>query len=509
MTAIRKHIGDFVALVGLIIVALLVGGYIMSQQESRPRVPLIEEKPKKLRLLFSDAQAVIPGQGQSVRVAGVKVGLIRDVTLQEGQALVTVDIDKKYWETLDLKTDTTALLRPRTGLKDMFIELEPGTRGELISENDKVPVSNTAPDVDPDEFLSVLDSDTRAYLQLLINGAGKGLHNNGDDLREVFRRLGPTQRSLKEVTGAIADRRNEMRRLITNYGSLLDELSGKDRELVSLVDQSNAVFESFASEEANIRAAVSRLPGALRTTSNTLTQVEQFAPVLQSSLESLRPAVRQLDEANREVLPLVREGEPIIRNQIRPFVRLSRPYVRDVRPAAVNLARATPDLTASFHQLNRFFNMGAYNPRGREPVTGNAARDRARDEGYLFWLGWVAQNTVSLFSTSDATGPFRRAYAGFSCTGIAETLAAQPAAGAIIGLSNVLNTPGLCSQEEGESGGLPVPLPREGGGVSRNEKKGARGIAPPGVEGRQQASPKAGEEAAPQPNEPSRQEDGK
>ena len=497
MSAIRKHLGDFIALVGLIVIALVVGGYILSQQESRPRLPLLEEKPRKLRLVFSDAQAVIPGQGQSVRVAGVKVGLIGDVTLQEGQGLVTVEIDKKYWETLDLRSDTTALLRPRTGLKDMFVELEPGTRGELISENDKIPVSSTAPDVDPDEFLSILDSDTRAYLQLLINGAGKGLDNRGNDLREVFRRLGPTQRSLKKVAGAVADRRGEMKRLISNYGSLLDELSDKDRELTSLVDQSNAVFESFASQEANIREAVSRLPGALNTTSNTLGQVQTFAPVLQSSLQSLRPAVRQLDEANREVLPLVREAEPILRTQIRPFVRLSRPYVRDVRPAAVNLARATPDLVDSFHQLNRFFNMGAYNPRGREPVSGDLARDRARDEGYLFWLGWVSQNTVSLFSTSDATGPFRRAYAGFNCNSIRETLAAQPAAGSIIGLSNVLNTPGLCPTEEGQEGGVA----REGNeGLSRNGKTGAgaRGL---GVEGRQQAPAPA--------EEPTRGEGGK
>ena len=495
MTAIRKHIGDFVALVGLILVALFVGGYILSQQESRPRVPLLEEKPKKLRIMFSDAQAVIPGQGQSVRVAGVKVGLIRGVTLQEGQAQVTVDIEKKYWETLDLRTDTTALLRPRTGLKDMFIELEPGERGELLKETDKLAVSNTAPDVDPDEFLSVLDSDTRAYLQLLINGAGKGLDGNGDDLREVFRRLGPTQRSLKEVTGAIADRRSEMRRLVSNYGSLLEELSGKDREINSLVQQSNAVFESFASEEANIRAAVQRLPGTLRTTSDTLTKVETFAPVLGSSLESLRPAFRQLDVANREVLPLVREAEPIVRNEIRPFVRLSRPYVRDVRPAAVNLARATPDLVDAFHQLNRFFNIGAYNPRGREPVTGNAAQDRARDEGYLFWLGWVSQNTVSLFSTSDATGPFRRALAGFNCTGIQETLADQPAAGAIIGVSNVVGQ-GLCGNKSAKQ--------EDDGGLSRNSKTKpkaqARGEAPPAVEGRQQPAPPGTEPAQPEAN---------
>ena len=485
MTAIRKHFGDFVALAVLTLVGIGTGMYIMSNQESRPRVPLLEEKPYILNVALSDAQAVLPAQGQSVRVAGVKVGLIGKVRLHEGQAVVELMIDRKYLKDLALKTDTTALLRPRTGLKDMFIELEPGHRGENLSENDTIPVANTAPDVDPDEFLSALDADTRSYLQLLINGAGKGLDGNGDDLREVFRRLGPTNRSLKEVTGAVADRRKQLRRLITNYGSLMQTLAGKDDELVQLVDESNAVFQSFAAEERNISESVSRLPGTLNTTADTLTKVQAYAPVLRSSLEALRPAFRQLDTANREVLPFVREAEPITRNEIRPFVRTARPYVQDLKPAAVDLAKATPDLAASFHQLNRFFNMGALNPKGREPVTGNEAQDRNRDEGYLFWLGWVAQNTTSIFSTSDATGPFRRAVAGFNCTGIAETLHDEPAAGAIIGLSNVVGL-GLCS---GSTTPAKSGSDAEGGDIRRNEKDD--GKKPEGLgtelEGRQQA----------------------
>jgi phospholipid/cholesterol/gamma-HCH transport system substrate-binding protein len=480
VTAIRKHIGDFLALMVLLVIAIGVGGYILANQESRPRVPFLEDKPYKIDVAFTDAQAVLPGQGQSVRVAGVKVGLIGQVRLHEGQAVVTLDLDRKYVKDLDLRTDTTALLRPRTGLKDMFVELEPGTSGDKLGEGDTIPVTNTAPDVDPDEFLSALDSDTRSYLRLLIDGAGKGLKGNGDDLREVFRRLGPTQRSLEKVTGAIADRRVQMRRLITNYGSLLDTLSKKDTQLVRLVDESNAVFQAFAAEERNISASVSRLPGTLRTTSDTLGKLQTYSPVLRSSLESLRPAFRQLDVANREVLPFVREAEPITRTQIRPFVRVARPYTRDLRPAAVNLAAATPDLAASFHQLNRFFNIGANNPGGRDPVTGNETQDRNRDEGYLFWLGWVSQNTVSLFSTSDATGPFRRALAGFSCTGIRETLSAQPAAGGIIGLTNALVTPGLCggdaTNESGPGGGgTPgIPVPKTPGVSRKTGKAGKR-----------------------------------
>jgi phospholipid/cholesterol/gamma-HCH transport system substrate-binding protein len=466
VSAIRKHLGDFIAVTVLALIALGVGAYILSNQESRPRVPFLEDQPFKVNVALSDAQAVIPGQGQSVRVAGVKVGLIGKVRLKEGQAVVTMDIDKKYAKDLDLRSDATALLRPRTGLKDMFIELDPGTRGQKLREGETIPVTNTAPDVDPDEFLSALDSDTRSYLRLLIDGAGKGLDGNGDDLREIFRRLGPTERSLKKVTGAIAERRAQMRRLVHNYGSLLETVSHKDKQLVRLVDESNAVFASFAAEEQNITESVRRLPPTLGTTADTLGKLQTFAPVLRSSLQSLRPAFRQIDVANREVLPFVREAEPITRNEIRPFVRVARPYVRDLRPAAVNLAKATPDLTASFHELNRFFNIGAHNPGGRDPVSGNEAQDRNRDEGYLFWLGWVTQNTVSLFSTSDATGPFRRALIGFSCTGLRETLSTNPAAGPLLGLTNAAVTPGLCggdaTDESGGGGGTPgIEVPKE------------------------------------------------
>ena len=72
-----------------------------------------------------EAQAVTPGQGQTVRVSGVRVGDITGVDLKNGRAIVTMDLEPGYKGFVH--TDATALLRPKTGLKDMFIELDPGT----------------------------------------------------------------------------------------------------------------------------------------------------------------------------------------------------------------------------------------------------------------------------------------------------------------------------------------------------------------------------------------------
>jgi phospholipid/cholesterol/gamma-HCH transport system substrate-binding protein len=453
--AIRKHLGDFVALAVLFLIAIGVSAYIIANQDARPRIPLIEPTAFTLKAAFSDAQAVTPGQGQSVRVAGVEVGKITKVNLAEGVAIVTMELDPEWKKKLDMRTDATALLRPRTGLKDMFIELDPGGKGTKLNDGDTIPVQNTAPDVDPDEILSALDTDTRSYLQLLINGAGKGLKGHGNDLNRTFKALGPTNRDLARVTSAIAARHDALQRLIHNYGDLTNTLADTDGSIRRLVNASDQVFQAFASQESNISLAVSKLPPTLQQTRSTLVKVDAFGRVLGPALTSLRRPFRQLNVANHAVLPFVREATPILRNKIRPFVRIARPNVRDLRPAAINLARATPDLVASFHELNRFFNMAAFNKNGREPVTGSDAQNRARDEGYLYWLGWVSQNTVSLFSTSDAQGPLRRFTIFFNCSTIRQQLAENPLGGPLLGLTNALNDPGLCPAAEGNNGVVP------------------------------------------------------
>jgi phospholipid/cholesterol/gamma-HCH transport system substrate-binding protein len=366
----------------------------------------VEEKPKKIALELQNAQAVQPGQGQTVRVAGVEVGRIADVKLEEGVAVVELEVEKEYEDLI--REDATALLRPKTALKDMLVEVNPGT-GRVLPEGGRISVANTLPDVDPDEIYKALDADTRPYLRLLVVGAGKGLAGRGDDLREVFRRFEPLHKDLARVMRATASRREALKRLIHRYGLLMEHVGQRPAELRRLVTASRTVFDALAGEDQNISAAVAQLPDALRASERTLNEVREFAPVLRSSLESLRPPIRKLDETNEAVTPFLRETMPVLRDEIRPFVRAARPFTDDLRLAARDVAEATPDLTISFEELNRFFNMGAYNPGGAEGLEGKSvAEQRAREEGLLYWLAWAAQNGTSLFSSADGQGPWRR-----------------------------------------------------------------------------------------------------
>jgi phospholipid/cholesterol/gamma-HCH transport system substrate-binding protein len=445
--AIRKHLREVGAVLGLIVLAAFVAIYILNSQGMR--FPFVEESPKHITVELQNAQAVEPGQGQTVRVAGVEVGRISGVKVVRGVAAVDVELEPEYKDLI--RQDATALLRPKTALKDMFLEVSPGT-GRVLDEGGRISVANTLPDVDPDEIYAALDSDTRPYLKLLVSGAGEGLRGRGTDLREVFRRFEPVHRDLARVTRATARRRVALKRLIHRYGVLLEELGRRPDDLRRLVSSSHAVFDTLANEDQNISTSVARLPGSLQATERALTEVRSFAPQLRTTLEQLREPVRKLPATNAALTPFLRATTPVLRDEIRPFVRTAGPFTDDLRLAARDVSKATPDLDKALGETNRFFNMGAYNPGGAESLAGlSVPQQRARNEGFLYWLAWTAQNGVSLFNTADAQGPWRRV-----------TICGVPAPilQTIIGgvLDSVVQTnPGLAEQLIGGAGNVIQP----------------------------------------------------
>ncbi len=117
------------------------------------------------------------GQGQAVTIAGVQVGQVGGVSVQDGLAVVTMNIYKQY---APIYRNATVLLRPRTPLKDMYLALDPGTKSAgAVPAGGTLGPANTTPDVDVSEILSSLDADTRNYLILLLSGGAGAFRNPG------------------------------------------------------------------------------------------------------------------------------------------------------------------------------------------------------------------------------------------------------------------------------------------------------------------------------------------
>ena len=441
-TAIRKHMRDFVAILLLVLVAGFTAFYVLANQRTKlPEwVPYAGKDVFTLKGEFSTAQAITPGQGQTVNIAGVMVGEISSVELVDGRAIVTMELERKYEDRVH--PNATMLLRPKTGLKDMVVELDPGTAsgGPPVDDGYMVPISNTLPDVNLDEILAVLDRDTRTYLQLLLNGAATGLGGQGETLGQVFRRFAPTARDAAKFTELLRERRRNIRRSIHNFGVFTQALAARDDQLARFVDDSNEVFTHFANQSDNIEQTIAELPAALRETNAALRQAKAFADQSGPALQALLPGARALGPSLVATRPFLRETTPIIENQIRPFVRVATPVVKTLRPAAAEFANATPDLTTSFEVLNAFLNGLAYNPPGRA-------------EGYLFYLAWLNHVTNSMFSAQDAEGAIRRGMLVLNCSnlpginGVKAPRTAQPSQTGTRLLAQTVNLPSECPRE--------------------------------------------------------------
>lgn len=464
---IRKNLGYIAALLVLALIAVAVAGYVLSQQGAR--IPFLSKGPVRITAILDTAQAITPGQGQAVQVAGVQVGKIASVELKDGRAQLDLDIEPKWIDDGLIKTDATALLRPRTPLKDMYLQVFPGDRhGTPIRKGFQLPLRNTMTDVNLDEILATLDGRTREYLDLLLNGTGKGLKFRGGDLAEVFRRFEPTFADLGRVNRSVAGERVALRHLVSSLAGLNTKLAERPGDLSQLVTAANGTFGAFASEDQNLKATVSELPATLKQATDTLRQVRPLANELGPATTALTPAIQALNRANAAIKPAARELTPILRTQVRPFVRAARPLTRDLAPAATSLSALAPDATRDVHELNRLFNLFAYNKDGRE------GPDKAgRDEGYLFWLAWATHQGANLINTDDANGPMRGIFLTGTCTTLTNLVTNQPELEFAMGISPLLAT--ACGNPSTTSINLPLVKERVAAAKARAAAQGGTG----------------------------------
>jgi phospholipid/cholesterol/gamma-HCH transport system substrate-binding protein len=394
--AVRKNIGVVSAILGLMVLGLVVAGYILDHQ----RLAFPWDDNYTVSADFGNAQAVTPGQGQAVTVAGVKVGEIGKVALHDGRARVDLTIERDKLPAV--YADATMLIRPRTPLQDMTVEIDPGSdKFPELGEGRILPVARTAGQVNVDEVLSGLDSDTRAWFKTVLAAGGRGFGNRGAQLRQVFKASAPTLESTRRVTAAINARKSALRHAVGNFRKLSDALVGQERNAATLVDAGAATFDALGSQDAALRKSLDELPPTLAAADRASTDLRPLLDAAGPALTRLQPAVERLPHTLRALDPLFRTGTPAAKD-LTTLATAAKPLLRDLTPALSGLNRATPDLTTSFSVLRRLSNELFYNPAPPQ-------------HGYAFWLAWFAHNGNSLVSNQDANGSFWRGSVGISC----------------------------------------------------------------------------------------------
>lgn len=407
----------------IMVIAVLCAGYVLSRQ--RLESPLAERYG--LNLEFAAVDGVKPETGSPVTVAGVSVGQIDTVGLEDGRGVLHVRIDPAKLPSV--YEGARAVLVPNTPLKDMQIRLDPGpAEGRRLAAEATLPLRQTTSPVDSDELLRALDTDTRDWVRLLIHDMGLGVEGRKRDLNELLRALGPTATQMRELTDLLAKRRTTIRDVVANLRIVAEATADGEDELRTAVDAGNATLGAIASQDDALLKALELLPSSLDAVDGTLRRAAPFAGALRRSLAALDTPLERLPRTVRDLPDATRGLLPLPAAELAEFVDAAAPLGRHVRPASRDLGAAIEPLKHAFGVLTRTTNAMAHKPDDRQ--------------GYLFWLAWFANNVNSMLSTGDAQGSVIRGYVLMSCA----SAALSPA------LTDVLTSAGVTSGSCPEGG---------------------------------------------------------
>jgi len=396
-------------LVLLMIVGTAAGFWILLQQ----RLPNPFQTVYSLNAEFPTVDAVQPGLGEPVQVAGVRVGEITGTSLENGLGVIHMAIFPS--DLAHLYKNASANLIPNSPLKDMEVDMSPGTPSAGIAPNNyTIPVSETTSPIDSDDLLDSLDADTRQWFASLVADLGRGLKGRGNDLRQLLVELGPTTTQLRQIGDLLAARRHELATLIHNLGIVTHAASVKDLQLQEVVDAGDSTLHALASQDVALQQAIGRLPGTLDTTRTTLANVTNLADALGPTATALVPTARKLPSTLRDLQTLFQGAALLPLNKIPPFVKVALPLATQLPPLISNLGQAVPSLLSSFKVLGAVTNEIAYDPGGGNP-------------GFLYWLPWAVHDVNSFVSNQDADGSAWRLLTMLSCAdltsdGLVDTL---------------------------------------------------------------------------------------
>ena len=363
-------------------------------------------KPYEIKVPFNEATQL--AEQSDVRISGVNVGKVRNIALAPNgrQALATVDIDNKY---APLPKSTRAILRTKTLLGETYIELTPGDgNGPELADGGIVPEANVAESVQLDEIFRTFDPETRAAFQTWMQESAIAINGQGQGLSTAFAEFEPTFSDLDKLFRVLDTQRLAIGQLFRNGATSLQALRGREGELASLIDSSNAVFQTTAQRDRDIEALFRAFPTFQDESRLTLDRLKVFALNTDPLMRQLVPAAKQLSptlvafanlapEAKgffkglSTVIGLAPTGFPALRKLFRddfpPLLRALDPFLRNLNPllAGLNLYK---------HEVTSFFANVTAATEAKLPVLNPAGQNLH----YLRAMGPLNPESVATYS---------------------------------------------------------------------------------------------------------------
>ncbi len=250
-----------------------------------------------------------------IRIAGVKVGTVKEIGIEKGRAVVTFSVEKKF----ALTKGATASLSSIGILGEKYIELDPGQpTQETLPAGSAIP-SKTGVSLDNlMETLGAIGTDVKGITYALNQSIGgengrQKIDEIVDNIRQLtgeFRAMAQenhaainnTMANVESITGELKDRLPKIAKQFEDLGKGLNEMVDQSKpEMKGLLTDVRKLAQGFQSTSENIRSITDKLNkgegtiGKLLTDESTIQKVNAAVDNVNEMLGGLKNMDLRLD----------------------------------------------------------------------------------------------------------------------------------------------------------------------------------------------------------------------
>ncbi|BBY30933.1 MCE family protein [Mycolicibacterium sediminis] len=225
--------------------------------------------------------------GDTVRVAGIRVGTVTDVSLQSDRnVLVGFDADEK----VKLTSGTQAAIRYLNLTGDRYLDLIDGPGSTmLLPAGAQIPVDRTQPALDLDLLLSGLKPVIQGLNPQDVNALSASLV-------QVFQGQEGTLDSLLSRTSSfsntLADNNETVQQLIDNLNATLATISKDGDQFSGAIDRLEKLISGLSTDRDPIATAITSLDNGTASLADLLTQAR---PPLAGTVDELNRLAPNLE----------------------------------------------------------------------------------------------------------------------------------------------------------------------------------------------------------------------
>ncbi|AJE87257.1 Mammalian cell entry related domain protein [Streptomyces albus] len=286
--------------------------------------------------------------GNDVRIAGVRVGQVKEIELKGGKALVTMQLDDHR----PVYANATALVSDKSALGEKYISLAPGdSSAERLDSDVAIAEKKTRSSQNLSDLLAVFDKPTRDGLQSTLRETGTGAASHTEDVRSGLEALPEELPDLGTVSKALsADSGADTTQLLHAANDLAKSLKGDERDISGLMKNLDTTLKAVDVEDGMpLDETLDKAPDTLVKTRGALRDLQTPLRDTRSAVTTLGPGAEALGQSTPDVRGVLREGVtplrrlPGVADKATPAVTSLTPTLRDARPVVPLVTEALND----------------------------------------------------------------------------------------------------------------------------------------------------------------------